>query len=401
MPQDANSIPLDDEDILDLTMVVEPGNHTDAIQQDGPPEPGDSDIGFDADLDALLDSLSADGSVTVPAASKAPATAQQPTFEEPVAAPIASQTPVDHIVDPHEELALPETTDIDSLLAELGAEMPKSAPDPAVHSAPMPEFDGILAQAQAAETQKAAEEAAATVKHPAPDLLDDLDAMFAQTSAPAPEIPPVPEAVAAPVPEMGMEAVADENDSLDLNELDALLDDILSTAPEMAPASPPADPVPQENPIPVEEPVFAADSNPAEDVIPVPDQALMPSPDTEAMAARLQQIEETLENITAAPKEEPLPEIMLSSLIEAKLAAATTAESSFMASVNATIETKIADALAPGSPFMETIVATVLARLTESGTEQSDAFAASLEKMAAAAAAKVIREEIATLMAEE
>lgn len=370
MPQNPeSSIPLDDEDILDLTEVADPDKGS-----DGPPEPGNGGADFGADLDALLDSLAPDGTVS---AATAPA-AEAAALESPVAAPIKDQTPVTHKVDPNEEMAMPETSDIDSLLAELGADIPpdtlapeveeKEAPKPA--AAPIADFDNLLAQAQAAEAQKAAEEVVVSAE-----------------TQPAPVVANVP---AAPVtePEIEPELEADDAESLDLNELDALLDDILATAPEMS--------VPAQSAAAVESPAETADATLPQppvaevealseddglpDVIPVPEAALMPNeaPDS-SIDARLRRLEDAMEVLETEANNQ-LSESMVDALIDVKLAAL----------------------LAPGSDAMAKIVEEVVLQLTvqEAGGDNAALFREKLEKMAAAAAAKVIREEIAALMSE-
>lgn len=373
MPENAN-IPLDDEDILDLTVVAEPGSQQTA-PLDGPPEPSGPGADFGVDLDALLDSLGADAAEHSPQPSPAPATPAVPESPaSPIAAPIADQTPVDHTVDPDEEMALPEMSDIDSLLAELGAEPPASpvaaeadeipavaaapAQQPA-SSVPMAEFDGLLALAQAAEAQKAEEEEAVA----------------------APEA--IPEPVAAPrgAPD------ADDGEDLDLNELDALLDDILATAPEMsAPASEPPTAAPGlEAAAEVHGPGQAAASPLPADAaaIPVPDQALMPAPSVDpaalsALESRLQKLEESVEILET----EELPESMIDGLIDVKLGA------------------KLEELLAENSPVITRIVNEVRGQIAEGTLDFSEQFTVNLEKMAAAAAAKVIREEIAGALQE-
>lgn len=377
MPENAN-IPLDDEDILDLTVVAEPGSQQTA-PLDGPPKAGSPDADFGADLDALLDSLGADAATHSPQPSPAPATPAVPESPaSPVAAPIADQTPVDHTVDPDEEMALPEMSDIDSLLAELGAEPPASpvaaeadeipavaaapAQQPA-SSVPMAEFDGILAQARAAEAQKAEEE----------------EALAAATAAPEP--------VAAPQ----SAPHADDGEDLDLNELDALLDDILATAPEMsAPASQPPTAAPTTAPgleavtgdhLPDK---AAASPLPADAAaIPVPDQALMPAPSVDpaalsALESRLQKLEESVDILET----EEIPESMIDGLIDVKLGA------------------KLEELLAENSPVITRIINEVRGQIAEGTLEFSEQFTVNLEKMAAAAAAKVIREEIAGALQE-
>lgn len=445
MPQDANSIPLDDEDILDLTVVAEPGKQPDApaSQADAPPEPGAPGMDFGADLDALLDSLAPDGSITAPATAPEPAAPA-----EPVAAPIADQTPVTHTVDPNEEMAMPEVADIDSLLAELGADIPAasaapeqpappaSEPAPEVSAppaaAPIADFDSILAQAQAADAAKAEEEAAQTTPEPTPvvEASPEPVAEAAPVASAEPEPVPAPtapaelavaeEALAATpptAPETAKEAdftPESEEESLDLNELDALLDDILATAPEM---SPPAAAAPES----------PAEPEPAPAVIPVPEQALVPpatvDPETlerlsqleenvksleAALAERVRRLEETTEALGAErqsaddERHEAMTEKILRmedtiSVLETSAANQITEEA-----VMGLVAVKVDELTAPGSPVMDKVVAAVLDALTaEDGGHAAAIFAEQLEKMAAAAAAKVIREEIAALVAEE
>lgn len=356
-----SSIPLDDDDILDLTEVATPGKSF-----AGPPEPGDGPADFGADLDALLDSLAPDGTVSAPAAP--PSATASP--ESPIAAPIKDQTPVAHTVDPNEEMAMPETSDIDSLLAELGADVPADPLDPPA-AAPIPGFDGLLAKAKEAEAQKAAEEKAAE------------ESARAVAAAPKSAAPPGSGITAG-----GSGRDEDDAESFDLNELDALLDDILATAPEMRPAVP-AEPVaagavePSRPAVPEKE-AAGADAALAEDdspeAIPVPETALMPNdaPDP-SFAARIRRLEDAVEVLETEVNGQ-LSENMVDALIDAKLAAL----------------------LAPGSQAMAKIVEDVLARVAAPETENEDAvaFRVTLEKMAAAAAAKVIREEIAAIMNE-
>lgn len=364
MPQKTeSSIPLDDDDILDLTEVATPGK--DSI---GPLEPGDGPADFGADLDALLDSLAPDGTVSAPAAPSS-GTASP---ENPIAAPIRDQTPVAHTVDPNEEMAMPETSDIDSLLAELGADVSAEPFDPPA-AAPVPGFDGLLAKAKEAEAQKAAEEKAA------------------EESARAVAVAAAPKSAALPgsgITAGGSGMDEDDAESFDLNELDALLDDILATAPEMRPATP-AEPVAAgtaepSRPAAPEEEAAGADAALAEDdlpeVIPVPEAALMPNdaPDP-SFEARIRRLEDAVEVLETEVNGQ-LSENMVDALIDAKLAAL----------------------LAPGSKAVAKIVEDVLARVAAPETENEDAgaFRVKLEKMAAAAAAKVIREEIAAIMSE-
>lgn len=206
MPENVNTISLDDEDILDLTEIAEAGSGTEAKKGVAPA--ASPEVDFTADLDALLDSLSA-GQSPSETLGLAPETR---------AAPIADATPVAHEVDPHETMALPNTADVDSLLEELTASPRKDAPTgapalnwgededtPAVPPRTEAEaaagFDAILAQARAAEANKRAEEEAAPVR-------------TEKTQG------------------------GQKDDDINLQELDALLDDILAAAPVSAAPAP-------------------------------------------------------------------------------------------------------------------------------------------------------------------
>ncbi|GHV51109.1 hypothetical protein FACS1894168_3060 [Deltaproteobacteria bacterium] len=418
MSQNANNSPADDEEILDLTEVAEPGKPVDAIAQDatslGAADPkGD----FGADLDALLDSLSpgapAVEAPNAPAVASPPETPFVPT--KPVAAPIEDQVPANHPIDPHEAMGVPEMADIDALLAELGAAVPEDAaatpeavtadpsdtaaaptPDstvaqalpspkaaeaasaavsaiPAVPAspagAPIADFEGILAQAQAADKQKAAEETAARIASVTP-----TPAPAAKAAQPValsqPVIPPQPVIQAQPVASsLPAAADAEEREALDLNELDALLDEIVAIAPKM---KAPAESAPA--PAPVSAP--PAEEGEDDEVIAVPDMALMPpfEPDP-ALLARLQRLEDAVEVLETVNNNQISDEM-----------------------VQDMVEKKIAMLLEPGHPLMEKIISSVIAVMMGEG---DDTFRVNLEKMSAAAAAKVIREEIAALMHEE
>lgn len=384
-----SSIPLDDDDILDLTVVAAPGAGAGASPK---PAIGESPD-FGADLDALLDSLAPDGTVSAP--SRAPQyKAAAPG--SPVAAPIEDQTPVSHKVDPNEDMALPETSDIDSLLAELGADIPAEEPEPPAAappaartpasrpdatrpdaaSAPLPEFDAILAQAQAAEAKKAAEEAA-------------VPAGPSAAAPPAAQHGTAPQNAAPPAaPDSGAE------ESLDLNELDALLDDILAAAPEVSAPARSAEKVPS----------AFSEVEAAPEIIAVPDAALAPAEEPDAaLAARILRLEEMAEALKAREDDTALADRVqrLEQGIAALEAGAGNALSE--ADAESLVAAKIAALLEPGSEAMEKITQAVLAELfaPEGEGKASGTFREKLEKTAAAAAAKVIREEIAAMMREE
>ncbi len=521
MPKNVDNTPMDD-DILDLTEVVEAGKTL-------PPDSPDS-IGadFGADLDALLDSLASD---TAAAAPKPAAPVKPVAPAKPVAAPIADQTPAGHVVDPNEELAMPGTADIDSLLAELGVEPTKAsaakpAPDPEPDfetepedaaqdvlpddlaamiadapaakpkaAAPPPadlsdvdlpaaqaDIDSLLAEldktaAKEAPAPKAplddlpddlaamiaAAPAAQPVAEPAPqpapldDLPDDLAAMIAAApsatvseTAPAAEVSQKPKIAIRPAPAKEIKAfpvtpdpvaeapapVADipKTDGIDLNELDALLDGMLAAAPpsggvkaEALPAQEAAEPEG------IAAPASSAQAASGQAV----DPALL-----DGLTARMDALENELAavqavlaaaeaappaEVAAAPAEPQLDSVLpnlaalesevaaLRAVVEAAPAAqaAPDAEEAEAAAA-AAVEVKVEELLAPGSPLMERIsagiAAAVLTRLGaglagEGDTETDPALLAAaenfrrdLEKTAASAAAKVIREEIVALM---
>ena len=245
----------DDDEIVDLLEVVKPGKGTET-------KGSGSDIDFSADLDAMLAKLED--------AEKA---------LDAVAAPFPDPTPVDHLVDPDETLDMPSMDDLNNLLETLGAAvntpeksaagekpsltadldaapiMEQLTPAPSTaagladpddlfaqaqaaavaapkKSAPAElDFDGILAQAQAAP------KAAPAASGGQPDL-DDLFAQ-AQAADAAPAAAPTPErqkplAPAAPVASGGQPNL----DAL-LAEVDAA--DMTAPAPKK-PAPPVADP---------------------------------------------------------------------------------------------------------------------------------------------------------------
>ncbi len=472
-----NTAPPADDDILELTDVVAPGNPLPKEAPKAQASPvGDPSLGadFGADLDALLDSLGAESQVAAPAPQSG---------QTPIPAPIADPTLADHTVDPNEELKLPELSDIDLLLQELGvseAAAPAAAPAAPAPAKAQPVLDDLpddlaamiseaAPKAPPAEAKAVAAAPQPAAAQPVPDdLPDDLAAMISEAApkaAPAitiaaapPPKPASPSALdglpddlaamineaapkAAPEPAPEPEA-ASGNDGIDLNELDALLDDMLATAPSPGPA--PAEngaaaaprPEPQAAPAPAmePEPISAAPESAASGVM------------AAALAARLDALEKELEDLRtereaalqAVPQAEPQPAQDapdLDALLEEKLipiaaSSSETAtrldalekdlgdlraaqESAVQAApqteedapdLEALLEEKLAALTAPGSPLMETLAASVTERVLAAFAateEQEDApLRQALDKSAAAAAAKVIREEIAALLQE-
>lgn len=510
----------DDDDILDLTEIVDSGNANPAPASsaantvDDLPGLDDDSIGadFGADLDALLDSLTADA-----AAGSAPAPKAQPPAPSPaapIAAPIENPTPVEHTVDPDETLPGAETSDIDSLLAELGVTdsvsvnaAPKAAPEPAPAPAPeQPAADvggnilddlpddlmamiGEIPQTQAAPAQAVAEEipavsfeepvdvlpaeapAAMPVEAPVAAMDEPLDTAVAEApaapsisiaSAPAQQIPtpePAPVAAPAPAPQPAMgeplteiataaapevesvapaeapapatapAAAADPMDSageedlsghdtIDLNELDALLDDMLATAPASRPVDPPVPAAPPAAPQAVAEPAAPAPvaAPPAEQ--PQAAQNISIEPRLSALEAAFaimraetgQSAPETDEADATGERLDTLDARL--SALEAAFAAMRAKEEAKEAEAAEAmpeeepapdIAATVDDLFLPGSPLMERVVGAVCAALTGTGADASGMenpgalFRADLEKMTAAAAARVIREEIGAL----
>lgn len=407
-----------DDDILELTEVVETGKP----QPEGgvpssaiPSSPvGDPTLGadFGADLDALLDSLGAE--------SPPPAPPQEPTFASaPAPAPIADPTPADHHVDPNEELQLPELSDIDSLLAELGVPAAAAAPAPATTPEPAP---------------AAPEPKGTTVLD---DLPDDLAAMIANAAPVAPPRAAVPQPVveqqkspaveepapleAEGLPEASAHAVpvvlgppaaggAPGSDSIDLNELDALLDDMLATAPAPGPALT----APDEPQNALVEPGTGPVPEPAA-LLTQPEPGALPPEATEALVAALAGRVDTLEDSISTIQTEQAY-MMDSAAFASRLDSLESALATLQADqaglkepapqldIDALLEEKLAALLAPGSPALEAVLQAVTAQLLEefaAAEAESGAGAAlrhALDKSASAAAAKVIREEIAALL---
>jgi Meckel syndrome type 1 protein len=455
MPANTPGTPIDDDDILDLTEVVDEGG---ASAPGGPPGP-DEAIGadFGADLDALLDSLTAEN-----APASAPPVPAPPAPQKPIAAPIANPTPPDHAVDPDETLPASATSDIDSLLAELGVADTPRPPAPERAPAPAP------APGKTAAIVDDLPEDLAELMHGAPPV----GPVSAPIPIPAPSpaaSAPVPAPAPAPTGDTSIPQVDDvgAEDTIDLNELDALLDNMLATAPVPGPAAAPA-------PAPAPAPVVAAAPAPAPAPVsapgPVPEAAVSmpqpavpaapppsappvpPAPDPvldarlgaleaafailqagtgqspevqedagekmEAVEARLGALEAAFAAMRAKEEARIAREAEAAEAAEARLGALETAFAVLKAKEEARIAREaeaapdtpdtadvtdeivrtVDDMLVSGSPLMERIVAAVteaLAGRAEDGPGKL--FLAELEKMTAAAAARIIREEIGAL----
>jgi predicted nucleic acid-binding Zn-ribbon protein len=233
----------DDDDIVDLLEVVKPGK-TIAGQT------GDAAADFEAMLHKLSDDVEGGGE-----------------------APFPDPNPVDYTVDHNEELELPDMADVDALLETLGesaggtsakdrAQDPLAGGDAQAAKAEdvsvedldamplggrhdLPESvtidDDFLADLGGEADAPAPDKAAGS----APDLDLDIDALLGEAPA-APEkpaskkIPPSLQPKAAPDKKPQAPAAESKSgasrDEVDLNELDALLDDVLAGAPSTSEA---------------------------------------------------------------------------------------------------------------------------------------------------------------------
>ncbi|BFR47343.1 hypothetical protein RVX_R04040 [Nitratidesulfovibrio sp. HK-II] len=176
----------------------------------------DMDASMDADIDALLNSIGdlPDTPEPAPAPRPAPATAAHNDAEEAtsMSAKPVSSTPsaiTGRPVDPDEELRMPDMTDVDALLGDLGA---PTAAD--------------LTSGGAGRTMGD----------------DDIDDLIAGLDAKAPATP------AATAPPASTEQAAPQKpaDMVDVADLDALLEDMLGSGPKAAPAPEPAPAAPEE-----------------------------------------------------------------------------------------------------------------------------------------------------------
>ncbi|EGY24872.1 hypothetical protein DA2_2913 [Desulfovibrio sp. A2] len=173
------------------------------------------DASMDADIDALLNSIGdlPDTPEPAPAPRPAPATAAHNDAEEAtsMSAKPVSSTPsaiTGRPVDPDEELRMPDMTDVDALLGDLGA---PTAAD--------------LTSGGAGRT-----------------MGDDIDDLIAGLDAKAPATPAVP----APPASTEQAAPQKPADMVDVADLDALLEDMLGSGPKAAPAPEPAPAAPED-----------------------------------------------------------------------------------------------------------------------------------------------------------
>ncbi|MDR2891743.1 MAG: hypothetical protein LBV80_01465 [Deltaproteobacteria bacterium] len=202
-----------DDDIMDLTEVVKPGQKTEAAAT---PD-------FGSDLDALLQGL--DNGATGKVAPQ----------NGPDLASFGTKPSDGHVVNPNEDIELPALSDLDALLAELGVEnTPKATAKPV---SPEPDFDDLdAASYRSGEEAAAPQPAQPAPAGPAPAA--PIQAQAAPAQAPvAPKPAPVPpvQAQAAsaqtPIAPAAAAPAASPTGGIDLGELDAMLDKVLLAAP--------------------------------------------------------------------------------------------------------------------------------------------------------------------------
>lgn len=193
--------------------VSPPGDGMDA-GMDASPD-ASPDASMDADIDALLNSIGDLPDTPEPAPRPAPAVAPHNDAEEAtsMSAKPVSSTPsaiTGRPVDPDEELRMPDMTDVDALLGDLGA---PSAAD--------------LTSGGAGRTMGD----------------DDIDDLIAGLDAKAPPAPP-----AAPAAPASAEQAAPQKpaDMVDVADLDALLEDMLGSGPKGAAPAPESAPAAEE-----------------------------------------------------------------------------------------------------------------------------------------------------------
>ena len=452
----------EDDDIFDLTDVVNQGAASGPTPgPDAPPAVGGgSGADFGADLDALLDSLTGD---TLAPTEPAPG---QPVAPPPSAAPIKDPTPADHPVDPHETIPEAESSDIDSLLAELGiAESDSPAPKPAAAAVspqesrdsaakPRPVLDDLpedLAAVMAPLPHPASDGSEVGLKAAAarapiameelPDLsmppaaasrAGDAGAAPAAFEAPAASAPAFPEDIAAasPVAPGAPRSSGTEAENIDLHGLDALLDTMLSSAPASGHGSGADAESEHREPLARaggldaggggRQPALEAAAVPLPAAAQVGTVGTSPAPvaappfDPSVLEGRLEVLDEALkavrENVTAVQGnvgaiqeniravQENVAEVQEN--LKGVQENVTAASQRFVPSE--TLEKRVEALLAPGSPLLAGITSAVLGALVEeihnaSGGAGNESLQAALEKMTAAAAAKIIREELVNL----
>ena len=210
----------EEDDIIELTEIVEKGSvpgSTDSDAADFEKELEDL-LDNDAGLDSIegFDDLEID-SGTTPSARK-PADDEDDIDallndleqDAPSAGSAGSASGGSPVVDPNEELQMPDMSDMDDLLGDVGAPAPSQDDD-------LDDLDALLngamdeaVQDTAQKEQPAAPDSGTGDETDAPDI-DDLDALIEQASAAAPQQPQAP-------------AAQKNDDPLSADDIDALLE---------------------------------------------------------------------------------------------------------------------------------------------------------------------------------
>lgn len=335
---------------------------------------------FGADLDALLQNYdNVPFPAPVPSGNTAEATASSPDGKV-MPAPVANAEVSDHQVDLNEELELPPLSDLDALLEELGVQdnSPKlsaSAVSEKPAASPAPE--------EAEELAKQADFVEPVIKQEA-EKAGNLESASVEAPESVLPKPKVPADAELEVPEFS--ATADESDGIDLNELDALLDSVLASAPKAASA-----------------PSAEKASQPASQDIPEAklaeeDLALPDAPEDEAATVSE---EELFVEAATAPAEEKIAAEAAASFEPAVASAPFTAKASDDSEAAVPLEVPSEEASGEpvqGSSALITEVRALQDEVAALKAELAD-LRDNIDKYAAAAAAKVIREEIAVLAA--
>ncbi|MCL1939430.1 MAG: hypothetical protein FWG04_02080 [Desulfovibrionaceae bacterium] len=398
-----------DDEIVDLLEVVKPGKVVSKAS--------DADEDFSADLESMLDTLSK---------------AEQAKAAEENDQPFPDPTPVDHEVDPDESLDMPSMDDLDDILNALGAPTQPSpsvenadAPDlppaddmpdldavpvakssavpvappseedllselglddhfstPVPASAPLPEttpvdLEGLPPDINAADSEVAVEEFPETEMPEEEDAFSldtavgdiaseslDMERMLEPSLPAEPESEEPAQTAAEDMPviteedvlpalvEASLDAPAGPRfDEVDLNELDALLDDMLASAPASGPA-------------PAGASAVASENGPESQTGTPPETAAGSVPASGSELASLRMDMDALRRDLAAlrPVDTPGP---------------------------SALEAKIED--------MELTLHNLDSRMASLEHRQGEMYA-NIEKLAAEAAAKIIREELAALL---
>lgn len=266
--------------------------------------------------------------------------------------------------------------------------------------APAGDDDDLAASLETAVGDIASESIdSAAAEVAAGDAFEDARAAGQEVPPPAPQTQAAPEpsameegdasappAEGAPAPEA---ATGSRFEEVDLNELDALLDDMLAAAPASGPATPPAVALPAPG---------RPDADPA--VVAFPPEALADAlAGFQSMAADLAALRDEMEDLRHAIDDAPAAQTM-QTMLDSQ-ASALAAQAARLEDIELTLAARAGEEQSAVARVqeLEGALTKVEDRLTALEGQLAD-MTANLDTMAAEAAARVIREEIAALMAE-